>query len=127
VFLTHRRAKPSVALVDDDQRTGRARLSYRRAADLFETHTEDLAGGPFTLHQLRHSGLTHAAEQGASTPMLMALSGHTSVRSLAKRCRYLPVCGADVGSSPGRMRKCYRHLTGYGTLPCCDWPALAVV
>ncbi|MFI9533657.1 tyrosine-type recombinase/integrase [Nocardia fusca] len=40
--------------------------------------------GPFTLHQLRHSRLTHAAEKGASTPMLMALSGHTSVRSLVK-------------------------------------------
>lgn len=83
VFLTDRRAKPSVALVDVDQATGRARLSYRRAAELFETHTT-VAGGPFTLHQLRHSGLTHAAEDGASTPMLMALSGHTSIRSLAK-------------------------------------------
>jgi hypothetical protein len=30
------------------------------------------------------SKLTHAAEDGASTPMLMTLSGHTSVRSLAK-------------------------------------------
>jgi integrase len=84
VFLTSRRARPSVALVDIDQATGRARLSYRRAAELFETHTAAIAGGPFTLHQLRHSGLTHAAEDGASTPMLMALSGHTSVRSLVK-------------------------------------------
>ncbi|WP_227997434.1 tyrosine-type recombinase/integrase [Nocardia australiensis] len=38
-------------------------------------------------HQLRHSKLTHAAETGASTPMLMALSGHSSVRSLAKYTR----------------------------------------
>ena len=43
--------------------------------------------GPFTLNQLRHSKLTHAAEAGASTPMLMALSGHASVRSLAKYTR----------------------------------------
>ncbi|MEV6335458.1 hypothetical protein AB0M12_12170 [Nocardia vinacea] len=28
--------------------------------------------------------MTHAAEKGASTPVLMKLSGHTSVRSLAK-------------------------------------------
>ncbi|MFV9458055.1 tyrosine-type recombinase/integrase [Rhodococcus sp. NM-2] len=84
VFLTDRRAKPSVALADVDPSTGRARLSYRRAAELFEIHTADLAGGPFTLHRLRHSKLTHAAEAGASTPMLMKLSGHTSVRSLAK-------------------------------------------
>jgi integrase/recombinase XerC/integrase/recombinase XerD len=87
VFLTDRRAKPSVALVDVDPITGRARLSYRRAAELFETHTTELDDGPYTLHQLRHSRLTHAAEHGASTPMLMKLSGHTSVRSLAKYAR----------------------------------------
>jgi integrase len=43
--------------------------------------------GPFTLHQLRHSRLTHAAEDGASTPMLMRMSGHTSVRSLGRYAR----------------------------------------
>jgi integrase len=83
VFCTDRAARPSVALVDIDPATGKARLSYRRAAELFEAHTSGVPGGPFTLHQLRHSALTHAAEAGASTPMLMALSGHTSVRSLA--------------------------------------------
>ncbi|MEV0104994.1 hypothetical protein AB0H42_01465 [Nocardia sp. NPDC050799] len=41
-------------------------------------------GGLYALHQLRHSRLTHAAEDGASTPVLMKLSGHASVRSLAK-------------------------------------------
>lgn len=87
VFLTDRKAKPSVALVDVDLSTGRARLSYRRAAEVFAQHTAGLPGGPFTLHQLRHSGLTHAAEDGASTPMLMALSGHTSVRSLVRYAR----------------------------------------
>ncbi|WP_298800358.1 hypothetical protein [uncultured Pseudonocardia sp.] len=86
VFLTDRRALSSVALVDVDPGSGRARLSYRGAAELFETHTTGLAGGPYTLHQLRHCGLTHAAEQDASTPM-MALSGHTSVRSLAGHAR----------------------------------------
>lgn len=87
VFLTDRAARPSVALVDIDPTTGKARLSYRRAAELFEAHTTGLPGGPFTLHQLRHSALTHAAEAGASTPMLMALSGHTSVRSLVSYAR----------------------------------------
>jgi integrase len=84
LFLTDRKAKPSVALADVDPTTQRARLSYRRAATLFEEHTASKKRGPFTLHQLRHSKLTHAAETGASTPMLMALSGHASVRSLAK-------------------------------------------
>ena len=87
VFLTDRRARPSVALVDVDPSTGRARLSYRRAAELFETHTAEFDDGPYTLHQLRHSRLTHAAEDGASTPILMKLSGHISVRSLAKYAR----------------------------------------
>jgi site-specific recombinase XerD len=32
---------------------------------------------------MRHSRLTHLAEDGWSAPMLMALSGHEYVRSLA--------------------------------------------
>jgi integrase len=84
LLLTDRKARPSVAHNDVDPSTGRARLSYRRAAELFEAHTEHYDNGPHTLHQLRHSRLTHAAEDGASTPVLMKLSGHTSVRSLAK-------------------------------------------
>lgn len=34
LFLTDRKAKPSVAKTDTDNSTGRARLSYRRAATL---------------------------------------------------------------------------------------------
>nr|WP_325051901.1 tyrosine-type recombinase/integrase [Actinomadura harenae] len=33
--------------------------------------------------QLRHSRLTHLAEDGWPAPMLMALSGHQNIRSLA--------------------------------------------
>lgn len=87
LFLTDRRARPTVASNDVDPKTGRARLSYRRAAELFETHTAHYDDGPYVLHQLRHSRLTHAAEDGASTPVLKKLSGHTSVRSLAKYAR----------------------------------------
>ncbi|GAA3356423.1 hypothetical protein GCM10020366_20430 [Saccharopolyspora gregorii] len=35
-------------------RSGRARSSYRRAAETFEHAGKDLTGGPWTLHQLRH-------------------------------------------------------------------------
>lgn len=87
VFLTDRKAKPGVAHDDIDPSTLRGRLSYRRALELFKHHTSDFGRGPFTLHQLRHSKLTHAAEDGASTPMLMRMSGHTSVRSLGKYSR----------------------------------------
>jgi len=67
VFLTERKAKPSVALVDVDPTTGRARLSYRRAAELFDERTAEAEGGPFTLHQLRHSALTHAERRGVAS------------------------------------------------------------
>jgi len=82
VFLTDRRARVELPPGDIDPASGRARLSYRQAAELF---TE--ASGGKTLHQLRHSALTHDAEDGASTPMLMAKSGHTSVASLARYAR----------------------------------------
>ena len=43
-----------------------------------------------TLHQLRHSALTHAAEDGANTSTLLSFSGHTSVASLARYARVSP-------------------------------------
>jgi integrase len=82
VFLTDRRARVELPPCDIDPASGRARLSYRQAEDLFKA-----ASGGATLHQLRHSALTHDAEDGASTPMLMAKSGHTSVASLARYAR----------------------------------------
>jgi hypothetical protein len=39
---------------------------------------------PPTLHQLRHSALTHAAEDGTNLPLLLARSRHASVRSLER-------------------------------------------
>jgi integrase/recombinase XerC/integrase/recombinase XerD len=85
VFLTDRRARVQLPPGDLDPATGRARLSYRRAAELFEQAT-----GGWTLHQLRHSALTHAAEAGANTSTLLAYSGHTSVASLARYARVSP-------------------------------------
>ncbi|MFC9432408.1 tyrosine-type recombinase/integrase [Nocardia sp. NPDC057030] len=109
LFVTDRKARPSVASNDVDPATGWARLSYRRAAELFEAHTARFDDGPYTLHQLRHSRLTHAAEEGASTPVLMKLSGHTSVRSLAKYARVsdegLRRYQADSDPAPRRLRE----------------------
>ena len=87
VFLTDRRSRVELPPGDVDAASGKARLSYRRAAELFEEATAAEQDGPWTLHQLRHSALTHDAENGASTPMLMAKSGHTSVASLARYAR----------------------------------------
>jgi integrase/recombinase XerC/integrase/recombinase XerD len=82
VFLTARAARVQLAPADLDPDTGRARLSYRRAAELFKA-----ASGGWTLHDLRHSALTHAAEDGMPTPTLMTKSGHLSIRSLARYAR----------------------------------------
>lgn len=92
VFVTDRRARVQLPPGDIDPGTGRARLSYRQAAGLFEGATRDYPGGPWILHQLRHSALTHAAEDGASTSTstLLAYSGHTSVASLARYARVSP-------------------------------------
>jgi len=84
LFVTERRTRLELSPADLDEHR-RARLSYERAEQLFKAAT-----GGATLHQLRHSALSHDAEEGTSTPMLMARSGHTSVRSLAKYARVSP-------------------------------------
>jgi integrase len=81
VFVTGRKERVQLPAADLDP-SGRARLSYQQAEALFSE-----GSGGATLHQLRHSALTHDAELGTGTPMLMARSGHTSVRSLAKYAR----------------------------------------
>ena len=78
VFLTHRRPNVIPARGDECPHTGRARLSYERASAVFK-----LASGGWTLHQLRHSSLTHLGEKGASTTLLQAKSRHQDPRTLA--------------------------------------------
>jgi integrase/recombinase XerD len=78
VFLADPAPASPVPAGDLDPASGRARLSYRRAAALFHQTTG------WTLHQLRHSALTHEAEDGTNTPMLLARSRHASVRSLER-------------------------------------------
>ena len=79
VFLTTRRAAAHRVPVaaDLDPGTGRARLSYEMAEQLFKRHT-----GGKTLHQLRHSRLTHLGDQNISAPLLMAISGHKRLATL---------------------------------------------
>ena len=63
---------------DECPHTGRGRLSYERSSTIFKE-----ASGGLTLHQLRHSSLTHLGEQGASTILLQAKSRHQDPRTLA--------------------------------------------
>lgn len=75
-------ARRAPAKADIDPETGLARLSYARAAQVFS----DATGG-WTLHQLRHSALTHLAEEGVPLPLLMAKSRHESLRTLQRYVR----------------------------------------
>jgi integrase len=81
VFVTERKARIQLPAADLDP-SGRARLSCQQAAALFSA-----ASGGETVHQFRHSALTHDAEDGTAAPVLMARSGQTSVGSLAKYAR----------------------------------------
>lgn len=83
LFLADRRPAPAraPATVDIDPESGRARLSYRRAEEIFHAATG------WTLHQLRHSAITHLAEDNVALPLLMAKSRHTSLRSLQRYAR----------------------------------------
>jgi integrase len=58
VFITERKARVQLPAADLDER-GHARLSYQQAAALFSA-----ASGGATLYHLRHSALTHDAEDG---------------------------------------------------------------
>lgn len=64
----------ATAPADVDPTTRRGRLSYPRAEYLFKQASiaYDPHGVGYTLHQLRHSGLTHLAAKGRSAPELRA-------------------------------------------------------
>jgi integrase len=79
------------AAADLDPVFGRARLSYRQAEELFDRYS-----GARTLHQLRHSALTHLAEAGESDVMLMAKSRHRSLQTLQRYARPGPGAVADM-------------------------------
>ena len=80
VFLSSLRPSPARAPAAGDicPVTGRARLSYHRAAELLVTQTG------WTLHQFRHSALTHLAEDNVQLPLLMAKSRQRSLRTLQR-------------------------------------------
>lgn len=86
LFLTDRAAKGgargTVDARDLDPESGRGRLGYSAALKTFKA-----ASGGWTLHDLRHSALTHAAEDGVDTTVLMAKSGHRDIRSLGRYAR----------------------------------------
>ena len=103
LFLTRWRTRTVPAALEPGlyAPTGQARLSYRTAAAEFRRHS-----GGWTLHQLRHSSLTHLAEAGASAVMLQAKSRHRDLRTLSVYTRpgveAVARLTADQFDSPGR-------------------------
>ena len=120
VFLAERLPSRPVAPLDLCPITHRARLSYRRAAELFKQSTRRLAHpdaaeeafaglGGWTLHQLRPSQLTHEAESGTNTPTLLARSRRASVRSPERYARPGPEAVArHVAANDPAARRRYR-------------------
>ena len=100
LFLTRWRSRTAPAIRDLHAPAGQARLSYRTAAAEFHKHS-----GGWTLHQLRHSSLTHLAEAGASAVMLQAKSRHRDLRTLSVYTRpgveAVARLTADQFDSPG--------------------------
>ncbi|MEU1522730.1 site-specific integrase [Nocardia rhamnosiphila] len=109
VFLGHRRPGPGKYLAERDvcPDTGRARLSYDQARDLLDAATA--VDGPGTggdLHELRHSGLTHLGESGASLLELMAKSRHRKAENLRRYFKPSPQAMRELTSllGPGAER-----------------------
>lgn len=104
VFLTQRRAAShrATATADLDPASGRARLSYEMAEQLFKQHS-----GGATLHQLRHARLTHLGDQNISVPLLMAISGHRQLATLQQYVRSSPAAVAKLmaDTDPDRRRR----------------------
>jgi integrase len=109
IFLAERRPAPArtPAAVDLCPVTGRGRLSYERAEYLFKQSSFRIASRGWTLHQLRHSALTHLAEEGVNLPLLMAKSGHQNLRSLQRYARpgAEAVAAMTAAHDPARRRR----------------------
>jgi hypothetical protein len=98
-FITHRRPGPGKAVADRDicPDTGLARLSYGRV--LLDAATA--VDGPRTgwdLHEIRHSGLTHLGEAGASLLELMAKSRHRKPDNLRRYFKPSPAAMRGITS-----------------------------
>jgi site-specific recombinase XerD len=99
VFLTERAPRVALAKADIDPTTGHGRLSYRRAAEIFTETSRH------TLHQLRHSALTHYAEAGVDVALLKAKSRHRSLRSLERYVQPSDAAVARLTAAHDRLRR----------------------
>lgn len=86
VFLSTRRAPEGSARAGElDPASRRLRMTYRTAErHLGAATTSRVAPAGWDLHDLLHSRLTHAGEDGATEADLMNLSGHEDRRTLQR-------------------------------------------
>ena len=103
------------AAADLDPASGRARLSCEMAGPLFKRYS-----GGKTLHQLRHSRLTHLGDQNVSAPLLMAISGHKRLATLERNVRAQPGRGGRMLAASDPDRRGHSTGTGNDLL----WPVL---
>ncbi len=110
LFTTHRKPGPGKAVTDRDvcPDTGLARLSYGQARAILDAVTA--TSGPGTgwdLHELRHSGLTHLGEAGATLLELMAKSRHRKPENLKRYFKPSPQALREITSllAPGADRR----------------------
>lgn len=83
LFLSEHRPGPHRLATTDPHdlcpETGRARLGYDRARILLDQYADGLE-----LHQLRHSSATHLGDANTSANVIMAKTGHKSLRSVQR-------------------------------------------
>jgi integrase len=83
LFLSEYRLGPHRRATTDPKdicsETGRARLGYDRARILLALYADGLR-----LHQLRHSSAMHLGENNTSANVIMAKTGHKSLRSVQR-------------------------------------------
>jgi integrase len=83
LFLSEHRPGPHRRATTDPKdicpETGRVRLGYDRARTLLAHYGDGLR-----LHQLRHSSATHLGEANVSANVIMAKTGHKSLRSVQR-------------------------------------------
>ncbi len=83
LFLSAHRPGPQRRATTDPRDlcpdTGRARLGYDRARILLGQYGDGLR-----LHQLRHSSATHLGDANTSANVIMAKTGHRSLRSVQR-------------------------------------------
>ncbi|MEW2491540.1 hypothetical protein AB0915_37050, partial [Streptomyces sp. NPDC048411] len=146
-FLTERRAPGSTPNLGVCPATGRARLSYRRAEEIFEETTQRLANPlarpeqwaavhGFTLRRWWHSALTHDAESetrghGPTTPRipnrLRFGASQNSHHFVQRRLPGMPIRYGPAGSIIVQRLACdvarndYNALLAGGTLGWCAW------